>query len=133
MSCYLLPATWTCFSDLKLFFLEISIALAVLNLLALCWYHTVTRAARRAVKMGMVNHRFLALEIVGLYLMVTNGQCQGADADIAWSLGYKNRPGHTKMSSSLESKALNFFIMITVCGEGTPVTRRSVGGKGQNN
>lgn len=61
--------------------------------------------------------------------MVTNGQCQGVDADIAWSPWYKNRPRHTKMSSSLEAKALDFFIMITVCGEGTPITRRSIGGR----
>lgn len=43
---------------------------------------------RRAFEMSKVNHKAYALEIVCSFFVATNGQCQGADADIAWSLGY---------------------------------------------
>lgn len=51
---------------------------------------------RQASEMLKVSHRAYMLEIVCSFFMATNGQCQGADADIAWSLGYNKRP---KLSS----------------------------------
>lgn len=65
---------------------------------------------RRAFEMFKVNHSAYVLEIVGSFLMATNGRCQGVELDIAWSLAYNIWPRNAKLSSLLEAEALDPFL-----------------------